>query len=156
MRFGEDIDMSARIIGMGFRTRLIKEAYVYHRRRTNLNRFFKQVFNSGIARINLFKRHPRSLKIVHLAPAIFTLGVCAMLLLGTFVSVTSFFLLLFYAVFICLDATMRNRSLLIGVLAVATSYVQLLGYGTGFLYAAVVRLVFKKDEFAAFQQSFYN
>lgn len=43
MRFGEDIDMSIRIIRSGYATRLIKEAYVYHRRRTSLRRFFKQV-----------------------------------------------------------------------------------------------------------------
>src|SRR5690606_3783187 len=64
LRFGEDIDMSVRILKEGFTTQLIKEAFVYHRRRTNLRSFFKQIYNSGIARINLNFRHPGTLKLV--------------------------------------------------------------------------------------------
>ena len=156
MRFGEDIDMSIRITDAGFSTRLIKAAYVYHRRRTNLRRFFKQVYNSGIARINLYKRHPRSLKPVHLAPAIFTIGVLIILLLSVIVSPYLVIPLLLHALLILTDATISNRNLLIGFLAVVTSYVQLMGYGSGFLYAVFKRLVLKKNEFAAFQESFYK
>ncbi|MFB2120006.1 glycosyltransferase [Parapedobacter sp. 2B3] len=156
MRFGEDIDMSIRIIGAGFKTRLIKEAYVYHRRRTNLWRFFKQVYNSGIARINLYKRHPHSLKVVHLAPAIFTIGVVLILVLSVFLSPYFLLLLIAHAVFILGDATVRNQSILIGPLAVVASYVQLLGYGIGFIHALSSRIIFKKGEFAMFQRSFYD
>lgn len=156
MRFGEDIDMSIRIIDAGFRTRLIKEAYVYHRRRTNLKRFFKQVYNSGIARINLYRRHPHSLKMVHLAPAVFTAGVAIMLALSIFVSPYVLLPLLFHAAFILLDAAIRNRSGLIGLQAIATSYVQLLGYGTGFMHAFVVRIILRRGEFSMFQKSFYK
>ena len=156
MRFGEDIDMSIRMIDAGFKTRLIKEAYVYHRRRTNLRRFFKQVYNSGVARINLYRRHPHSLKVVHLAPAAFTVGVAVMLALSIFVSPCFLLPLLFHAVFILLDAAIRNRSVLIGLLAIAASYVQLLGYGTGFMHAVAVRIIFRKGEFSMFQRSFYE
>ena len=44
------------------------------KRRTDLKKFFKQVHNSGIARINLYKKYPDSLKLVHLLPGVFTLG----------------------------------------------------------------------------------
>ena len=156
MRFGEDIDMSIRIINLGFKTRLIKEAYVYHRRRTNLRRFFKQVYNSGIARINLYKRHPHSLKIVHLAPAIFTIGVVMIMVLSLCWSPYFLLLLAFHAVFIGLDAAVRNRSIIIGLLAIAASYIQLIGYGLGFIHAFIVRILLRKDEFAMFQRSFYK
>ena len=63
MRFGEDIDFSIRIFKGGYRCRLFPGAWVYHKRRTDLKKFFKQVHNSGIARINLYKKHPDSLKI---------------------------------------------------------------------------------------------
>ncbi|MBR5929929.1 MAG: glycosyltransferase, partial [Prevotella sp.] len=53
MRFGEDIDFSYRIVEAGHQTMLIPEAWVWHKRRTDLKKFFRQVFNSGIARINL-------------------------------------------------------------------------------------------------------
>lgn len=156
MRFGEDIDMSIRIINQGFRTRLIKEAYVYHRRRTNLRRFFKQVYNSGIARINLYRRHPHSLKVVHLAPAIFTIGVTMIWVLSLCWSPYFLLLLAFHAAFIGLDAAVRNRSITIGLLAIAASYIQLIGYGLGFIHAFIARIVLRKDEFAMFQRSFYT
>ncbi|MEC3881396.1 glycosyltransferase [Parapedobacter sp. 10938] len=156
MRFGEDIDMSIRVIRADFRTRLIKQAYVYHRRRTSLRRFFKQVYNSGIARINLYKRHPHSLKVVHLAPAVFTLGVVFILALSLFLSPYFLILLLAHAGFILVDAAVRSRNFLIGLLAVVTSYVQLLGYGMGFIHAFLARIMFRKGEFAMFQRSFYE
>lgn len=156
MRFGEDIDMSIRIIEAGFAVRLIKEAYVYHRRRTSLRRFFKQVYNSGIARINLYKRHPRSLKVVHLAPAVFTIGVVFILALSLLLSPYFLLLLLMHAAFILVDASIRSRNVFIGLLAVVTSYVQLLGYGLGFIHAFFARVLFRKGEFATFQRSFYE
>ena len=80
MRFGEDIDFSIRIFKGGYQCRLFPDAWVYHKRRTDFKKFFKQVHNSGIARINLYKKYPESLKVVHLLPAVFTLGVALLLL----------------------------------------------------------------------------
>ena len=68
MRFGEDIDFSIRIFKGGYQCRLFPDAWVYHKRRTDFKKFFKQVHNSGIARINLYKKYPESLKTVHLLP----------------------------------------------------------------------------------------
>ena len=81
MRFGEDIDLSLRIYKSGASCRLFPNAWVWHKRRTDFKKFFKQVHNSGIARINLMKRHPGSLKLVHLLPAVFTIGTFLCLLL---------------------------------------------------------------------------
>lgn len=68
MRFGEDIDFSIRIFKGGYRCRLFPEAWVWHKRRTDFTKFFRQVHNSGIARIHLFKKYPDSLKIVWRTP----------------------------------------------------------------------------------------
>lgn len=43
LRYGEDIDFSLRIAEAGYRVRLFPAAWVYHKRRTNLRRFFRQV-----------------------------------------------------------------------------------------------------------------
>ena len=75
MRFGEDIDFSYRIVEAGYQPQLFPEAWVWHKRRTDFRKFFRQVYNSGIARINLEKRHPGTMKLVHLLPTVFTLGV---------------------------------------------------------------------------------
>jgi GT2 family glycosyltransferase len=73
MRFGEDIDFSIRIFKAGCRCRLFPEAWVWHKRRTDFRKFWRQVYNSGIARINLYKKYPESLKLVHLLPSWFRL-----------------------------------------------------------------------------------
>lgn len=156
MRFGEDLDLSIRILEQGYHTQLIREAYVYHKRRTNLRQFFKQVYNSGIARINLQKRHPGTLKVVHTAPAVFTLGVVSLLLLSLLVSWLFILPILLHILLLFLSASIKNRSLTIGILAVATSYTQLFGYGTGFLIAFWRRIVLGRDEYSAFSGNFYK
>ena len=59
---------------------MLPEAWVLPIRRTDLKKFFKQVHNSGIARIDLYKKYPEALKLVHLFPAVFTVGVVLVLL----------------------------------------------------------------------------
>ena len=80
MRFGEDIDFSYRIVESGARCRLFPQAWVWHKRRTDFSKFFRQVRNSGAARINLHLLHPGSMKLVHVLPAVFTVG-CGVLAL---------------------------------------------------------------------------
>ena len=155
MRFGEDIDLSLRIFEQGYRCRLFAEAWVYHKRRTNLRKFFKQVFNSGIARINLHKRHPGSLKLVHLLPAAFTAG-CLLLLLLSPLCLFSLLPLLLFALLVFVDSLRLNRSLRVAAYSVAAAYVQLTGYGSGFWRAWWRRCVRGKGEFEAFKNNFYK
>ena len=155
MRFGEDIDFSVRIFKGGYRCRLFPDAWVYHKRRTDLKKFFKQVHNSGIARINLYKKYPESLKVVHLLPAAFTLGV-AILLLGSPFCPYSLTPIALYALLVCVDSSIQNRSLRIGIYSIAASFIQLIGYGTGFWRAWWNRCILGKDEFEAFKKNFYK
>ena len=188
MRFGEDIDLSLRIYESGANCRLFPEAWVWHKRRTDFRKFFKQVHNSGIARINLMKRHPGSLKLVHLLPAVFTVGVFLCLLLflmglffagmglyvgffgakgcnmglvvaffGAFVMVFSLLPLLLFSLIVFIDSAIRNRSVKIGFLSIWASFIQLIGYGTGFLRAWWLRCVCgRNEELQAFKNSFYK
>ena len=185
MRFGEDIDFSYRIVEAGHKTCLIPEAWVWHKRRTDFRKFFRQVFNSGIARINLMKRHPGTLKLVHLLPTVFTLGVIACLLLftlgaelylegewldahglrptdnmhqgvGMVFCVLALFPLLLYSLIIFIDSSIRNKSLWVGLLSIPAAFTQLMGYGLGFLKAWWKRCIRKQDEFTAFEKNFYK
>jgi len=190
MRFGEDIDFSIRIYESGATCRLFPEAWVWHKRRTDLKKFFKQVHNSGIARINLTKRHPGTLKLVHLLPMVFTLGTF-FCLTGAFLFLllalfglyalwvtpkpscvtpqmlcivfggigTLLFLapLLIFSLFIFVDSTIRNKSIWIGFLSIWASFIQLIGYGTGFLRAWWLRCVCgRNEELQAFRDNFYK
>ena len=175
MRFGEDLDFSIRIFQAGLRCRLFPEAWVWHKRRTDFRKFWRQVFNSGIARINLYKKYPDSLKIVHLLPAVFTAGVIALALLfiagvivyglatneetrslGTYAMGIAAAPILLYSLLILTDSTLQNGSPRIGVLSICAAFVQLTGYGCGFFKAWWRRCVCGKDEFQAYEKTFYK
>ncbi|MDR2293394.1 MAG: glycosyltransferase [Prevotellaceae bacterium] len=142
---GEDIDLSMRIKEAGFSVRLIKEAFVYHKRRLTLKKFYKQTYTFGCARIVFANRHKGSLKILHLLPSCFALGniflVLASIILGNI-----WFLLpiLIYICTIFIDSFMKNKKLSISLVSIFASYIQLFGYGTGFLYELITRRVSKK------------
>jgi cellulose synthase/poly-beta-1,6-N-acetylglucosamine synthase-like glycosyltransferase len=171
MRFGEDIDFSYRIVEAGYECRLFPDAWVWHKRRTDLKKFFRQVYNSGIARINLEKRHPGTMKLVHLLPMVFTVGVIALILISAvgrvlmeYDDVYKWFWLcalpwlpiLLYSTLIFADSTAKNRSVKIGFISIAAAFVQLMGYGFGFIEAWWKRCVLGKDEFQAFEKTFYK
>lgn len=164
MRFGEDIDFSIRIFQAGCRCRLFPEAWVWHKRRTDFRKFWRQVYNSGIARINLEKRHPGTLKLVHLLPTVFTIGVFGLLLLFLIGLLTGLCWLtwlsaapiLLYCLLICTDSAIVNKSLKVGLLSVPAAFVQLMGYGCGFIESWWKRCVLKKDEFQAYEKNFYK
>ena len=174
MRFGEDIDFSYRICEAGYTPQLIPEAWVWHKRRTDFRKFFRQVYNSGIARINLEKRHPGTMKLVHLLPAAFTIGVTVLVLIAAFgrimmvygnaedfrswyyLVVAALAPLLLYSLLIFADSSLKNRSMKVGALSVPAAFIQLMGYGTGFLVSWWKRCVLGKDEFHAFEKNFYK
>lgn len=157
MRFGEDIDFSIRIFQAGCHCRLFPGAWVWHKRRTDFRKFWRQVFNSGIARINLYKKYPDSLKLVHLLPMVFTVGVAALLLLALVLcALWPLLPLLFYALIVFLDASVKEKSPKIGLLSIAAAFIQLTGYGCGFLQAWWRRCVRGKAEFSAYEKNFYQ
>ncbi len=188
MRFGEDIDFSIRIFKAGCKCRLFPAAWVYHKRRTDFRKFWRQVYNSGIARINLYKKYPESLKLVHLLPLLFLVGVtvCALLciigllfivmgvlglqsishgcangpvyalIVGAASLVLGTIPLLLYSLVVGVDASLRNHSLAIGLLSVRAAFTQLMGYGCGFFVAWWKRCLLGKDEFHAYNKTFYK
>ena len=130
----EDIDLSFRIKEAGFATRLFPEAYVYHKRRVSLKKFFRQVNTFGRGRLVLNKLHPGALKAVHLMPACFVLGNIFLILMALVFRNPIWLLPLgLYVICLFLESLLKNRSLKIALLSIAASYVQLFGYGLGFL-----------------------
>ena len=171
MRFGEDIDFSYRIVEAGYKPQLFPDAWVWHKRRTDFRKFFRQVYNSGIARINLEKRHPGTMKLVHILPTVFTVGIIGLILISAvgralmhYVDRDQFYWMCFapwipiilYSMLICIDSTIKNRSLKVGLLSIPAAFVQLMGYGLGFIESWWKRCVLKQDEFTAFEKNFYK
>jgi len=137
--YGEDIDFSIRIYKGGYSCRLFPEAWVWHKRRTDFKKFWRQVYNSGIARINLWRKYPEALKPVHALPSVFTIGVAGLIVLAPFTKCWSLALLALFALLIFLDSSIRSKSAKVGCLSVVASFVQLIGYGVGFLESLLTK-----------------
>lgn len=138
--FSEDIDMSTRIRNAGFSVGLIQNP-VWHKRRVDFRKFFRQVYVFGKSRITLKLLYPGSLKAVHTLPAIFVLGVVALVLLGIFVSPWFLLPLGIYFLAVFIGAIIATRRLKIAAMAVPAAIIQLGGYGIGFIQDFMTKII---------------
>jgi GT2 family glycosyltransferase len=133
-RMGEDIEFSIRIIKAGFKVGLIEDAFVYHKRRTTLGQFYKQLHFFGRARINISRFYADEIKLVHFFPLFFLAG-WFILIITWFVYKPLFIVGLsiatIYYWLIFMDSAIKNRSLPVGVLSVVAATVQLSAYAIG-------------------------
>ncbi len=149
MHPGEDMVFAIELIRRGYRTKLIPEAYVYHKRRNTLKSFYRQVFRFGKTRYIISRVYPETFKIFYLAPSAFALGTIALMALSFW---KWYFILpvVFYAVLVFFDSLVKNKCLKVALLSVVTAFVQHFGYGFGFLSA-----VLRGDEYGVFKTGFY-
>ncbi|GIL23649.1 MAG: glycosyl transferase [Bacteroidota bacterium] len=135
-RFAEDIELSIRMRKQGFQVVLIPDAFVYHKRRATLKDFFRQVSNFGKGRVLVGRAHPGEIKLTHWFPAVFLLGMCVWPLLILSFPKVGLGLLLIYLVYFLLigvHAFTTVKSIAVGMLSIPAAFVQLTGYGIGFL-----------------------
>lgn len=135
-RLGEDIEYSIRIINAGFNVGLISEAFVYHKRRTNLLQFYKQLHFFGRARINIYQHYPSQLKLVHFFPLLFFFFLSLTFVFNIFqlgIAVMFNTMILLYIFVLFVHALWTTRSFSIAFLSILTSLTQLVAYGLGFL-----------------------
>lgn len=146
---GEDIELGIRLQQHNYRMGLIPEAYVYHKRRGTFGDFWKQVHSFGRTRFLLDELHPRLglIKPVHAFPALFVLF-CVLIPVWYFLFETFFWLSLaglgIFVGTIFLDSLIKNKSLTVAFLSIAAAFVQLFGYGTGFLREGIQRVLRRK------------
>ncbi len=138
--FSEDIDMSTRIRQAGFTIGLFQNP-VWHKRRVDFKKFFRQVYVFGMSRVTLHLLYPGSLKAVHLLPAIFVIGVVGCIFLGIFVSPWFFALPAIYFLAVFIGALISTRKLKISLMAVPAAAIQLGGYGLGFIKAFTTKIL---------------
>lgn len=145
--FSEDIDMSTRVRLAGYAPQLFRSVRVYHKRRGNLAKFWRQVHVFGMSRITLQLLYPGSMKLVHWLPAVFVIGALALVILSFFWK-WALIPLLIYIIALWIGGITATRSLKVGSMAVAASMVQLCGYGTGFIRAYVWKILLRhgRDE----------
>lgn len=156
MRFGEDIDFSLRLYESGAAVRLFVDASVFHKRRVDFKKFFKQVFNSGIARVHLSERHPGSMRITYLLPALFVLATLAVLIASLWLPLLGLLYVCAFIGVVAIDAAFRTKSLRVAMLSVVATFVQFFAYGSGYLYALVRRYIFGQRGFNSFAETLYD
>ena len=133
MKVGEDIDLTQRLWKHGFSTQFIEKAYVYHKRRTSVRKFFKQTFAFGKGRPILNMKYHGSGKVTYWFPSLFLVG----LLLAVILAVMGWLPLLFvytgYFVLIFLDSLIQQKNVQVALLSIVTTCTQFFGYGLGFI-----------------------
>lgn len=145
--FSEDIDMSTRIRNAGFNPVLYRDVKVFHKRRVDFRKFWRQVHIFGMSRITLQLLYPGSMKAVHWLPALFVIFSLAMIV-GALFSVIFIVPLLLYLLALFITASVSMRSIRLGAMATVASIIQLYGYGTGFIRAYVWKILLRhgRDE----------
>lgn len=153
---GEDPDLSIRLWKLGYKTKLFKDTYVYHKRRIDWYKFYVQVNKFGKARPILDKWHPEYAKLTFAFPSVFIIVLCVALLL-VFFGIT--FPILFFLIYFLLTAVfsgIKNNSLIIGIYSVLAVFIQFYGYGTGYLKSFIQIVLFKKKPEEAFPELFFK
>ncbi len=143
MKTGEDIDFTFRLWEKGFKTQLIPEAFVYHKRRTNIKQFFNQTFAFGKARPILNKKYPGTGKLTFWFPSLFLIGIDISIIAAFFGELHPLGLYFLYFLLIFLTSGFYN-GIRVGMLSILTTFTQFLGYGWGFL-ESYFELNFRKN-----------
>ena len=153
---GEDPDLSIRLWDLGFESRLLPEAFVYHKRRISWSKFYTQVSKFGTVRPILTSWHPQTAKLTYWFPTCFTIGLFLAFVLAMFEVYLPVLCVLGYLILIALDSTIKNKSLVIGLLSVWAVLVQFVGYGFAFLKAKINIGLLKKDPVKEYPHLFFN
>ena len=157
MRIGEDPDLSMTIWEKGYQTAFFDDIGVYHKRRTDLGKFSKQVYQFGCARPILNQRHPDYVKPTFWFPTLFLLGYVAGIL-EYFLLQKGFVLACygFYTLVIFVHALYLTKNIAIAAQAIITTYIQMFSYGYGFLESWVKLNVLKMKPEDAFPKHFHQ
>ena len=135
MKNGEDIDLTFRLWKNGFETQLIEKAFVYHKRRSSFQQFFKQTYGFGMARPVLNKKYPETKKLTYWFPSLFIIGFDISIVLAIFGFNQLLYFYGFYFLLIFLDSLFQNKNTGVAFLSMVTSFTQFAGYGLGYLKA---------------------
>lgn len=153
---GEDPDLSIRLWNLGFETKLFSEAFVYHKRRIDWEKFYIQVNKFGKARPILNSWYPEHNKLTYFFPSLFILGFFTSIFLLIFAQDLPLKLYFIYFFILFATASIQNRSIVIGFLAVRATWNQFLGYGLGFIESFFKITILKQKPETAFPELFFT
>ena len=153
---GEDPDLSIRLWKLGFETKLITTAFVYHKRRIDWEKFYTQVNKFGKARPILNYWYPEYAKPTFFLPSIFVilffLGILGFFLNNDLILQVYFV----YTIVIFVMSTIQNKNIYVGFLSVIAVWKQFFGYGLGFIESFYKINILKKKPQEAFPELFFK
>ena len=153
---GEDPDLSLRLIKLGFKSQLIKDAYVYHKRRISWTKFYQQVYKFGMVRPILNTWHPNSERIIFWLPTLFSIGFALSIILFLFQVKWLLYIYIIYFLVAFVTALVSTKNVIIAFLAVIAIGVQFFGYGYGFLKSTLAIKLLKSDPEKRFPKLFFK
>ncbi|KAB1067277.1 glycosyltransferase [Tamlana haliotis] len=153
---GEDPDLSIRLWNLGYKTKLISEAFVYHKRRISWEKFYIQVNKFGLVRPILNTWHPETKKLTYWFPSVFSIGLLLALCFWIFNIKFFFIAYMLYFVTAFVLALVNSKSLVVALLAIPAILIQFFGYGYGFLKSTWVVSVQKKNPKTYFPKLFFK
>lgn len=153
---GEDPDLSIRLWKLGFDTRLFSQAFVYHKRRIDWDKFYLQVNKFGKARPILNSWYPEYNKITYFLPSLFIVGFYFSIFLLIFAQDSLIKLYFIYFLILFLVATYQSKNFIVGYLSVKAAWKQFSGYGFGFLESFYKISVLKQQPEQAFPELFFK
>lgn len=153
---GEDVDLSIRLWELGFKSELFPEAFVYHKRRINWVKFYKQVNNFGKARPILNKNYPKYNKITYWFPSLFIFGGFLSFIGALFKIYILLYVFIFYFFLIFIGASVSNKSIKVGLFAIVSTLVQFFGYGLGFIQSFVKLNINNQNEQKVMPKMFHR
>ena len=153
---GEDPDLSIRLWNLGFETRLFPNAFVYHKRRIDWDKFSVQVNKFGKARPILNSWYPQYNKLTFFFPSIFIVGLffAVILLIFTYDILLQLYFMYFLMIF--LVSTYKNKSFKVGLLSIKAVWKQFYGYGTGFIESYIKVIILNQKPQDAFPELFFK
>lgn len=153
---GEDPDLSIRLWNLGFQTKLIKDAFVYHKRRISWEKFQIQVNKFGKARPILNSWYPQFSKITFWFPSLFLVGFIFAVILSLFQFPYFLGLYFFYFGLLFISSLIANKSLKIALYSMYATIIQFYGYGKGFLLSFYKIFILKQEPQEAFPELFFK
>ncbi len=153
---GEDPDLTIRLWDLGFKSKLIPKAYVFHKRRIDWDKFAIQTMKFGKARPVLNSWHPKHQKLTYFFPTVFLIGFYLSLSLLLIVQDFLFKFYCIYFFFIFIVSSIQNRSISIGFLSIIATWIQFKNYGIGFLKSFIKVSIMNQKPQEAFPDLFFK
>lgn len=153
---GEDPDLSIRLWKQGYSTMLFSDSFVYHKRRIDWQKFYKQVNKFGKARPILDAWHPEYKKVTFWFPSLFLCGAVFSLALLLFGINILAYLYLLYFVLIGVLSSIENKNVKVGFYSIIAVCIQFYGYGTGYLKSFIKLRLSGKEPQSVFPELFFK